>query len=367
LKPAIKPEPNYSSEAREAGRVWTPDGGRIVKGDSPTFTRYLAYGAAGLSLDERAMIMTPQERGLPVIESRTVKQLDHDLQGGFLVAPVEFSTDLLKQADDICHALNICTVHKVPNAHSFAMAYMATRADDATWGAETATGSESAGPTYEQWQWHPHYLAMRIMYSKTLAARAGERFVGHLRNEAAYKASVAIEKAWLSTTGGAGKPMSCFVAHANGIPSGRDVTTHNTSDAVKADNILECIFTLKAQYLKNARFLMHRVICKGIRKLKDGEGRYLFDEPKNPGEAGRIFGLPVLLDENAPSATTASSYQYILGDFSTYHFVVAMDFQVQILTERYAELNQNCMILRMELDGTPTLEGEGFVRSKLSS
>ena len=54
---------------------------------------------------------------------------------------------------------------------------------------------------------------------------------------------------------------------------------------------------------------------------------------------------------------------FILGDFSYYHWVTAQNFSVQVLTELYAENNENTLIMRADLDGFP-VTGDAFVRSK---
>lgn len=81
--------------------------------DSEPFHRYLAFGEAGLCLNERAV---------ELVEVRTTKQLDKDVQGGFMVSPEKFSNELLKAADNETYALSICRVHQVPDAYSFGMA-----------------------------------------------------------------------------------------------------------------------------------------------------------------------------------------------------------------------------------------------------
>ena len=55
----------------------------------------------------------------------------------------------------------------------------------------------------------------------------------------------------------------------------------------------------------------------------------------------------------------------IIGDLSRYIVADALDMQVQVLDQLYAESNQTGYIARMETDGMPTLEN-AFVRVKLA-
>jgi HK97 family phage major capsid protein len=62
---------------------------------------------------------------------------------------------------------------------------------------------------------------------------------------------------------------------------------------------------------------------------------------------------------------TTGLYVGIVGDFSNYEIVDALDMQLQVLMELYAETNQNGYILRAETDGMPVL-AEAFARVKCS-
>ena len=55
----------------------------------------------------------------------------------------------------------------------------------------------------------------------------------------------------------------------------------------------------------------------------------------------------------------------ILGDFSYYVIVTALDMRVAVLTELYAETNEIGYIGRMEVDAAPIREN-AFARVKLA-
>ena len=67
--------------------------------------------------------------------------------------------------------------------------------------------------------------------------------------------------------------------------------------------------------------------------------------------------------EYAPATITTGLYTAILGDFSNYWIADALDMQLKVLNELYAENNQIGYILRKETDGMPVLE-EAFARLK---
>ena len=112
-----------------------------------------------------------------------------------------------------------------------------------------------------------------------------------------------------------------------------------------------------------AEWLFHRDLMKVIAKLVDGDGRYLFRESLRAGEPDTLLGRPINMSEFTPNTNTTGQYIGLLGDFSYYHIVDALNMQVQRLTELYAESNQTGYIGRAEVDGMPVLE-EAFARLK---
>lgn len=181
----------------------------------------------------------------------------------------------------------------------------------------------------------------------------------------AYKLSVVMENAFLNGTG-VNQPLGVFTASAQGISTGRDVSTGNTATEMRFDGLIEAKYTLKAQYWPMARWIFHRSGIKQIAKLKDGEGQYLWQPTTQQGQPDRILGLPVWASEYAPSTFTASQYVGILGDFSNYWIADALNMDMQRLDELYAATGQVGFISRVEADGMPVLE-EAFVRVKLAA
>jgi HK97 family phage major capsid protein len=211
---------------------------------------------------------------------------------------------------------------------------------------------------------HPHPLARRIRYSKKLARAGGERVTSLLENRLAYKLAIPIERAFMQGSG-ANEPLGLFTADSNGISTGRDISTGNTTTQIKSDNIIEMVYSLKAGYLRKASWIWSRTAMKQIRQLKDGNGRYLFEESIQAKQPGQLMGLPIRISEYCSDTFTSSQYVGILGDFSYYEWCIALRMEIQVLDQLYAETNENGLIGRTELDGFATVE-EAFARCQLA-
>ena len=99
------------------------------------------------------------------------------------------------------------------------------------------------------------------------------------------------------------------------------------------------------QYHKSAQWVMHRDTLKRTRKLKDGDGNYIWTSGMGPsGPGGGLQGTsPTLLDlpynvsEYAPNTYTTSLYVAVLADFNFYWIVDALDMQLQVLASASLE------------------------------
>lgn len=210
----------------------------------------------------------------------------------------------------------------------------------------------------------PHPLAKRILISNKLLRASAIQPESLVRSRLAYKFGITEEKAFL-TGSGAQQPLGVFTASGDGISTSRDVSTGNSTTAFTFDGLKEAKYSLKGNYWPRARWIFHRDSVKMAAKLKDGEGRYIWEDSVRTGEPDRLLGFPVSMSEYAPNTFTTGLYVGIVGDFSQYWIADALMMAVQRLIELYAATNQVGFIGRLETDGMPVLE-EAFARVTLA-
>lgn len=289
-------------------------------------------------------------------------QADSDTAGGFVVAPEQFVSGLIKNIDDMVFIRQRATKFSIPTAASLGAASLAADPADADWTTELATGNEDSTMSFGKRQLNPHPLAKRLKVSnKFLRMAAGAEAL--VRSRLAYKFGISQEKAFL-TGSGVNQPLGVFTASADGITTARDVSTGNTTTSVTFDGLINAKYSLKGQYWMRADWMFHRDVLSQVAKLKNGEGDYIWRESVRDGEPDRLLGRPVMMSEYAPNTLTTGQYVGILGDFSNYWIADALDFQIQVLNELYAETGQTGFIGRLATDGMPTL-AEAFTRVKL--
>ncbi len=81
-----------------------------------------------------------------------------------------------------------------------------------------------------------------------------------------------------------------------------------------ADALIELIYALPAQYRKNASFVMNSQTAGAVRKMKDGDGRFLWNEGFDSEKMALLMGYPVLICEDMPNVA-ADSFGIAFGDF----------------------------------------------------
>lgn len=88
-----------------------------------------------------------------------------------------------------------------------------------------------------------------------------------------------------------------------------------------ADALIELFHALRAGYRNNANWLMSDITVGALRKMKDGQGNYLWAPPTTPEAPSTILGKPVITDDNMPSVG-ADAFPIAFGDFQRAYLVI---------------------------------------------
>ena len=298
------------------------------------------------------------------LEGRAL-QADSLVAGGYLLAPEQFMAELIQAVDDEVFMRRLGTVLP-PLTESGTLGAPSLDADpaDADWTSELLTGSADSTMTIGKRNLTPHPIAKRILVSNKLLRMGPLSAETIVRARLAYKFGITQEKGFM-TGNGAEQLLGVFSAAPEGISTGRDVNTGNSTTAFTVDGLIECKYSIKGAYYPRLQWVFHRDSVKMLAKLKDGEGQYIWSESPRVGEPAQLLGFPMNVSEYAPNTFTTGLYVGILGDFSQYWIVDSLVMTVQRLVELYAATNQTGFIARAEVDGMPVLE-EAFSRVTLT-
>lgn len=159
------------------------------------------------------------------------------------------------------------------------------------------------------------------------------------------------------------------VGTGNGQPQGIVTAsklgkTTASGTAIAADEIIDLIHSVDPAYRRDPSFglMMHDLILAVVRKLKDGQGRYLFEEGQN-GAPDRIKGARVNINQNMASTLATGNRTMLAGAFRKFKIRDVGVLRMKRLEERYAELDQLAFIGFMRSDSKLLDAGTGPVKN----
>ena len=186
------------------------------------------------------------------------------------------------------------------------------------WATETGSVSEGDTPTIDRITIPLNELSALPKASQRLLDDSAFDIEGWLAQRIADKFARAEASAFVNGDG-VDKPTG-FLSHATVtneswswgslgfIPTGAD------GDLTDPDAVIDLVYALDAEYRANAYFVMNSKTAGKIRKLKDGDGRFLWSDGLAAGEPARLLGYPVLIAEDMPDVASGST-SVAFGDF----------------------------------------------------
>lgn len=204
----------------------------------------------------------------------------------------------------------------------------ATTGTDTGWVAETGARAQTTTPVLAELQFPTMEIYAMPAASSTLLDDAIVNIDEWLADEVRIAFAEQEGKAFV-TGDGVNKPKGFLtyttVANASWTWGNVGYIATGVSAAFPAaspgDKILDLIYATKAPYRANGTFVMNRSTQSAIRKMKDGQGNYLWQPSTTPGEAPSLMGYAVAESEDMPDIA-ANSLSLAFGDFSRGYLIV---------------------------------------------
>jgi HK97 family phage major capsid protein len=141
------------------------------------------------------------------------------------------------------------------------------------------------------------------------------------------------------TTGtGTNQPKGIVTAATQGV-----VGAAGTATSVTYDNLIDLIHSVDPAYRAGATFMFSDNVLKALRKLKDGEGRPLWQPALTAGEPATILGRPYVINNDMP-VMAANAKSIVFGDLKKHIIRDVLGVQVVTLNERFADYGQKAFL-----------------------
>ena len=280
-------------------------------------------------------------RGRMNYDVRNALQVGELTEGGYTV-PDEFENQLIEalQDENIMRGL----VHVISTSSGDRKIPLVTNYGTASWIEEEAQIPES-DVAFNQITLGAHKLATAIRISQELLNDSAFDLASFIAHEFQRRAGAAEEEAILAGDG-SHKPIG-LLHDTLGAQVG---VTAASATAITADELIDLQHSLKSGYRRKAAFIMNDATIKAIRKLKDGQGQYLWQPSIREGVPDMILNTRVYMSNYMP-LVEAGNKVILYGDYSYYWLADRTGRTLQRLNELYAMTDQVGFKLTERLDG----------------
>ena len=268
-------------------------------------------------------------------------QVGTDSEGGYLV-PDEFEKTLIEALEEENIFRKLATVIKTSSGDR-KIPVVASKGS-ASWVDEEGLIPES-DDSFGQVSIGAYKLGTLIKVSNELLNDSVFNLEAYISKEFGRRCGAKEEEAFFNGNG-TGKPTGILDATYGAITG---VTT-DAVDKITADEIIDLFYSLKAPYRKRAVWVLNDSTVKAIRKLKDGNGNYLWQPALTEGTPDTILGRPVYTSAYMPSIA-ASARTVIFGDLSYYWVADRQGRTFKKLSELYATTDQTGFMATQRVDG----------------
>jgi HK97 family phage major capsid protein len=264
-----------------------------------------------------------------------------DSEGGYLV-PDEFERTLIESLEEENIFRSIAKV--ITTSSGDRKIPVVASKGTASWVDEEGPIPES-DDAFTQVSIGAYKLATMIKVSEELLNDSVFNLESYIAKEFARRIGAKEEEAFF-VGDGSGKPTGIFNA-TGGAELG---ITATSATALTVDEIMDLFYSLKSPYRKNAIFVMNDATVKAIRKLKDGNGQYLWQPSISAGQPDTILNRPVKTSVYVP-AIAAGAKSIAFGDFGYYWVADRQGRSFQRLNELFAATGQVGFKASQRVDG----------------
>lgn len=264
-------------------------------------------------------------RGVSTERLETVKAAatKTDGEGGYL-APIEWDRSVTGRLKQVSVIRQYATVQSISGA-GFSKVF-SDRNVGSGWVGETAARPATTTPALASLGWAIGEIYANPAASQGLIDDAEFNVEQWLADEVETEFNRQEGIAFLSGDG-TNKPHGILTyvtgaANAARHPWGAIATVNSgNASALTGDGLLSLVYALPEEYEANARLFMNRTTAGSARKLKDGQGNYLWQPSYEAGQPATISGVPITHLPAMP-AVAANNVAALYGDMAETYLVV---------------------------------------------
>lgn len=273
-------------------------------------------------------------------EVQNALSIGTDSEGGYLV-PDEYEKKLVEALQDEVFFRNLATVIRTSSGDR--KIPIVTSKGTAAWIDEEGQFPES-DDSFGQTSIGAYKLATMIKVSDELLNDSVFNMEQYISKEFGRRIGTKEEEAFF-VGDGEGKPIGLF--HTTG---GAETGVTAATASITFDDVMDLYYSLRAPYRNKASWLLNDSTVKAIRKLKDGNGNYIWQPSVREGEPDRILNRPYRTSIYVPELAEGKRV-IAFGDYSYYWIADRQGRSFKRLNELYAATGQVGFLACERVDG----------------
>lgn len=295
----------------------------------------------GRATDEYKLAFWNSMRNKNSFDVQNALQVGTDSEGGYL-APDEFERTLIEALEEQNIFRQLASV--ITTSSGDRKIPVVASKGTASWVDEEGIIPES-DDAFGQVSIGAYKLATMIKVSEELLNDSVFDLQKYIAREFARRIGNKEEEAFFIGDG-TGKPTGIFNTTGGAMVG----VTAASATAITLDEVMDLFYSLKSPYRKKAIFTMNDATVKAIRKIKDGNGQYIWQPSITAGQPDTILNRPVNTSAYVPTLG-AGAKSIAFGDFSYYWIADRQGRAFQRLNELYAANGQVGFKATQRVDG----------------
>lgn len=286
----------------------------LRKMQSKAFRSFAKGGAANLTPEERKALNTR----VVEIDGRKSLATDNLQSGGYLV-PINVSNRVIELLVELSPLRSLATVESISKGNALEILKEGTTAYSASWVGQRGSRAETTAGTFEEDEIPVHEMYANPFVTQQQIDDPDFNIEAYVAKKVGEQMAKAEASAFIDGNG-VGKPMGITTAVVG--TTAVETVEGATSLTIETDDLLSLEAELPEYYAKNASFLMKRATKFILRKLKDGNGQYLWQPSLQVGMPSTFDGYPVHEAIDMPVATSSGNKAVAFGDFRAAYTIV---------------------------------------------
>lgn len=242
-----------------------------------------------------------------------------DPDGG-LTAPVEWDRSIVNETRDYSPMRGICRVITIGRGGFKKMVNI--KGTNSGWVGETDPRPATDTSQFAEILLNTKELYAQPSISQTLLDDSVIDMAQFIAEEVAEEFGVQESEAFVNGDG-TNKPKGVmqYETGSNHPLGNVKAVTSGAADAIASDSLIDLVQAVKSKYRKNSQFIMNNLTFAQVRKLKDGDGNYLWQRSFDKNSPATLLGYSIYeVDEMDDIA--ASTLPIAFGNFKAAYTII---------------------------------------------